>query len=43
MAVFVCEKCGNTVDTRCKPKRCPGCGESGTLVKQAPPKKEKKS
>jgi hypothetical protein len=33
MAVFTCEKCGNKVDTRCKPKKCPACSESGTMCK----------
>ena len=45
MAVFTCEKCGNKVDTRCKPKKCPACSESGTMCKQeaaAVPKKDKK-
>jgi rubrerythrin len=44
MATFTCEKCGNAVDTRCKPKKCPACGESGCMGKQdvAPaPKKGK--
>ncbi|MGO8761232.1 MAG: RCKP-type rubredoxin-like domain-containing protein [Desulfobaccales bacterium] len=45
MAVFTCEKCGNKVDTRCKPKKCPACSESGSMCKieaPAPPKKGKK-
>ncbi len=45
MAVFTCEKCGNRVDTRCKPQKCPTCGETGVMCKQevAPaPKKGKK-
>jgi len=33
MAVFTCEKCGSQVDTRCKPKKCPQCGESGVMCK----------
>lgn len=37
MAVFTCEKCGATIDTRCKPKKCQSCGESGCLVKTSPP------
>lgn len=44
MATFTCEKCGKVVDTRCKPKKCPECGESGCMGKQeaAPtPKKGK--
>ena len=46
MAVFTCEKCGNKVDTRCKPKKCPACSEIGAMCKiEAPatlPKKGKK-
>jgi len=46
MAVFKCEKCGAPVETRCKPKKCAVCGETGTMCKQeaaAPaPKKGKK-
>jgi len=45
MGVFTCEKCGEKVDTRCKPKKCPACSESGTMCKveaPAPPKKGKK-
>ncbi|AEB08014.1 RCKP-type rubredoxin-like domain-containing protein [Desulfobacca acetoxidans] len=37
MAIFTCEKCGATVDTRCKPKKCQKCGESNCLVKTSPP------
>ncbi len=42
MAVYTCEKCGKVVDTRCKPRKCPECGESGCLSKQeaAVPKKK---
>jgi ABC-type ATPase with predicted acetyltransferase domain len=46
MAVFTCEKCGEKVDTRCKPKKCPSCNESDVMCKEeAPatqPKKGKK-
>jgi len=45
MAVFVCEKCGASIDTRCKPKKCSACGEPGCMDKKetAPsPKKGKK-
>ncbi len=45
MATFTCEKCGNKLDTRCKPKKCPTCGEVNTMCKEAPaaaPKKAKK-
>jgi len=46
MAVFTCEKCGKPVETRCKPKKCPACGETGSMCKKAavpaPPKKGKK-
>ncbi len=45
MAVFTCEKCGATIDTRCKPKKCSACGETGCMCKKetaAPAKKGKK-
>ncbi len=45
MAVFVCEKCGNKVETRCKPRKCQVCGTSGTMAKAgdpSPPKKGKR-
>jgi len=34
MAEFKCEKCGETKEGRCKPKKCPSCGENGVMVKQ---------
>ena len=37
MAVFTCEKCGNKVDTRCKPKKCPACSETGVMCKVEAP------
>ena len=39
MAVFKCEKCGATKEGRCKPKKCPQCGESGCMGKQEEGKK----
>jgi rubrerythrin len=33
MAVFTCEKCGEKVEIRCKPKKCPACGETGVMCK----------
>jgi rubrerythrin len=42
MAIFTCEKCGANVDTRCKPKKCPTCGEAGCLNKTSPPPPPKK-
>lgn len=39
MAVFKCEKCNETREGRCKPKKCPKCGEQGCMVKQEPEKK----
>ncbi len=45
MAVFTCEKCGNNVETRCKPKKCTACGETGSMCKEEaakPPKQGKK-
>ncbi len=43
MATFTCEKCGKKLDTRCKPKKCPECGETGVMCKDnpAPAKKGK--
>ena len=41
MAVWVCEKCGESKEGRCKPRKCPACGESGTFVKDES-KEEKK-
>ncbi|MFA7348235.1 MAG: hypothetical protein WCZ86_10770 [Desulfurivibrionaceae bacterium] len=34
MAVFKCEKCGATKETRCKPKKCADCGGSECMVKK---------
>ena len=44
MAVFTCEKCGNKLETRCKPKKCAACGETGCMCKEeaAPPPKKGK-
>jgi ABC-type ATPase with predicted acetyltransferase domain len=45
MTIFKCEKCGEKVETRCKPKKCPSCSESGFMCKEeapAAPKKVKK-
>ncbi|MCL4476833.1 MAG: rubredoxin [Nitrospirae bacterium] len=33
MAVFRCSSCGATKEGRCKPQKCPGCGEKGTMAK----------
>ncbi|MGE5559961.1 MAG: RCKP-type rubredoxin-like domain-containing protein [Chloroflexota bacterium] len=35
MAVFKCGKCGFEKDTRCKPKKCPQCGEADSFTKKA--------
>jgi|UniRef100_A0A7C3SK31 ABC-type ATPase with predicted acetyltransferase domain len=43
MAVYTCEKCGKAVETRCKPRKCPECGESGSLRKQENPVTTKKT
>jgi len=37
MATFVCDKCGASVEVRCKPKKCSACGESGTMAKAPAP------
>ncbi|WP_168194229.1 RCKP-type rubredoxin-like domain-containing protein [Thermodesulfobacterium sp. TA1] len=34
MAVWKCSSCGETKESRCKPKKCPKCGEMNTMVKQ---------
>ncbi|MFN3504847.1 MAG: RCKP-type rubredoxin-like domain-containing protein [Caldimicrobium sp.] len=33
MALWKCSKCGATKESRCKPKKCPSCGEADTMVK----------
>ncbi len=34
MAIFKCEKCGATKETRCKPKKCADCGGSDCMIKK---------
>ncbi len=34
MAIFKCKNCGATKEGRCKPKKCPKCGQEGTMEKQ---------
>ncbi len=34
MAVFECTSCGATKEGRCKPQKCQGCGEKGTMQKK---------
>jgi ABC-type ATPase with predicted acetyltransferase domain len=34
MALFKCEKCGAMKDGRCKPRKYPKCGETGTMKKK---------
>ncbi len=41
MAVFTCEKCGHQLDTRCKPQKCPQCGEMKSMCKAEAPKPAK--
>ncbi|WP_339943217.1 RCKP-type rubredoxin-like domain-containing protein [Thermodesulfovibrio sp.] len=33
MAIFKCSSCGTTKEGRCKPKKCPKCGKTGTMEK----------
>jgi rubrerythrin len=33
MAEFKCSNCGHIKEGRCKPKKCPQCGETGTFEK----------
>lgn len=35
MAVFQCTKCGFEKDSRCKPQKCPQCGEKKTFEKKS--------
>lgn len=35
MATYRCKSCGNIRESRCKPKKCPECGESQTYEKDA--------
>ncbi|MDQ7822032.1 MAG: rubredoxin [Candidatus Eremiobacteraeota bacterium] len=34
MATYTCSKCGAKKDGRCKPQKCPKCGEKGTMEKK---------
>ncbi|MCS7149266.1 MAG: DNA repair protein RadA [Caldimicrobium sp.] len=34
MALWKCSKCGSTKESRCKPKKCPSCGEMETMCKE---------
>jgi rubrerythrin len=34
MAVFRCEKCGFEKEAKCKPQKCPNCGEKKTFQKK---------
>lgn len=34
MAEFKCTKCGHEKEARCKPKKCPECGEKNTHEKK---------
>lgn len=34
MAQFECTKCGHVKDGRCKPQKCPECGEKKTFEKK---------
>jgi len=43
MATFVCEKCGATIDTRCKPKKCAACGEVGCMCKEEKAEAQKRA
>lgn len=33
MAIFKCDKCGATKETRCKPKTCEVCGAGACMSK----------
>ncbi len=34
MARFICGSCGHQVETRCKPKTCPNCGNKDNIKKE---------
>lgn len=34
MAIWRCTKCGATKEARCKPKKCPSCGEAEVMIKE---------
>ncbi len=34
MAKWQCGKCGFEKEGRCKPRKCPECGESGSFAKK---------
>ena len=34
MALWKCTKCGYAKESRCKPRKCPGCGSSNTFEKK---------
>ena len=34
MATFECKKCGHVKDGRCRPQKCPECGEKKTFEKK---------
>lgn len=33
MSKFKCKKCGEVKEGRCKPQKCPKCGEKGKMEK----------
>ena len=33
MATFTCSKCGLEKEARCKPQKCPNCGEKKSFEK----------
>ncbi len=33
MAIFKCSKCGATKEGKCKPQKCPKCGQKGKMEK----------
>lgn len=34
MAIWKCNSCGTTKESRCKPKKCPSCGKENTMEKE---------
>ncbi len=34
MAIWVCKNCGYVRDSRCKPRKCPNCGDQAEFEKE---------
>lgn len=34
MAIWKCNSCGITKESKCKPKKCPNCGAKDSMIKE---------